>query len=208
MKTLIRLTAVAAFLLAGTASADILDLDNETCERGAVALNHVTGNAGGATECFGAFDGNDANAYDGYETGGIVYTEYAKQDMPSSLSGASIGLEVLVDDTAVCQDDDVCNVGTWSFDDFGAESFLIILKASSSPGFAVWLFSGADAASTSGTWFVAWKNSLSHFAVYTCDRNLNQDCGGGMTSVPEPGTLALLGLGLIGMGAARRRKVA
>jgi hypothetical protein len=33
--------------------------------------------------------------------------------------------------------------------------------------------------------------------------NANGECG---TSVPEPGTLALIGLGLLGIGAARRRR--
>jgi len=47
---------------------------------------------------------------------------------------------------------------------------------------------------TGGTWNAL--NGWSHISFY--------DTGG--TNVPEPGTLALLGLGLMGMGFARRRK--
>ena len=42
------------------------------------------------------------------------------------------------------------------------------------------------------------KDSISHISFFVVR---------GTTTFPEPGTLALLGLGLIGMGAARRRKV-
>ena len=42
-------------------------------------------------------------------------------------------------------------------------------------------------------------NGISHISFFVAR---------GTSTVPEPGTLALLGLGLLGMGAARRRKVA
>ncbi len=40
----------------------------------------------------------------------------------------------------------------------------------------------------------------------TCVGQTNQPCGGDSTSVPEPGTLALVGLGLVGLAAVRRRR--
>jgi hypothetical protein len=72
-----------------------------------------------------------------------------------------------------------------------------VLKAANSPGFGAWLFEGADAASFSGDWFVAWGKDLSHLTIYAKDFDIK---------VPEPVSLGLLGLGLVLIGVARRRK--
>ncbi len=159
-------------------------------QQNGIAVGDVTGNLGGANDCWGAVNGNDPGpSGDGFDIDGMIFDFVAKAETPGGLEGMDIGLSVSPGGGALS--------GTWEYDDslFSAGAFLIVLKAANNHG--AWLFDGTAASSSSGDWSVAWGKDLSHLSIYAKG-----------VSIPEPSTLGLLGLGLALIGISRRRKTA
>jgi hypothetical protein len=181
-------TVLALTLAASQLWAAPIALTNQ-CSTGnsinGIQISDVTGNAGGASDCFGTFDGNNNN--DGLTFEGREWSFVSKIEQ-EGVEGTDIGLYV----------DGFGTSGVWGFNQgLNFESFIIVLKAAASPGWAAWLFDGSDAASYEGTYDIAWDRDLSHLSVYAIV---------GSVTVPEPGSLALLGLALAGLGFAARRR--
>lgn len=199
-------TFAAAALIAGTGlfttsqiaySATVVLSDSISCNAGTpthgVQLNDVTGNLGGASNCWGTYGGNDPGpSGDGFSIAGTLFDFVAKKDAEGDTDGQYIGLTF----TPV---DGSSQPGTWEFN-LGAidGDFLIVLKHASNPGFAVWLFSGAHADSYSGTWLTAWGgDGVSHISVYETSA----------VPIPAAGFLLIGSLGSL-VALRRRRKAA
>ena len=218
--------AVTAGLLFGTASpvmADPPSIDSlgqcskNTATNG-IDETDVTGNNGGSNDCWGTATGTDPQN-EGFSitdaAGNVMtFTFVSKVETSSDINnpnalitdGFDIGLTIGSDSGDLCttqtnpkgkQGVDCLSSGTWSYDStkFTAGAFLLVVKAASDPGYAVWIFDGTAAASDMGTWLVSWGHGISHLAIYANN-----------FTVPTPGTLALLGLGFVGLGVARRRR--
>lgn len=169
--------------LTNISNAGIISLTNQ-CSTGdsinGISTFDVSGNAGGASDCWGTFDGNDGKSGD-LITDGITSWEFiSKKNIGGEIEGLDIGLNIPVNNGTS---------GTWEFDPNNEfDSFVIVLKAANKPGWAAYLFEENDAESYFGEWSIAWGKDLSHFSVYANSSN---------SDIPEPFFLAVLGIGLV-----------
>lgn len=179
--------AAAAVLLPSQASAAHtfgLTLVSPTCSSlaSSVSFNY--------TSCLGAYAGNNLN-----------------QDLTAALASFNAGTFVLQGSSDTPNfgpftSNPATGTGTLSFDSAISGPFVLILKAGDQ--FSMYYFMNAGSTSsvtfsTIGTNVNANNvpNGLSHASLYSVGR---------MNVVPEPSTYALMATGLIGLGAAARRR--